>query len=226
MHRSPLKGSLGVVVTAKAEGQGMGHPMSSVGWVEVHQDRTWFGTDPGLATFIVYVDRHRVGKVPLRSSLRIPLSTGRHQMRIRQWWYLSKPTQIDVCSGQVLQFRADIPRTRIVRMLFVPTRCLELIAEQPPESPGSRKELGSSPLDLSLTTPSTNAQGHRAYLQGQFAIGALLQFVGFLVLVFGIRKSWMLIVLGTVLIIVGISVGIRLATLGHGKDRHFGRPAE
>ena len=99
------------------------------GYVEVFQDRSWFG-DPKLAVFSVYVDKKRVGKVPLQSSVRFPVAPGQHRLRVRQWYYGSRPVEVTVAAGETLRYRADVPRGEgvrgAVRMAFNPAHCLVL----------------------------------------------------------------------------------------------------
>ena len=89
----------------------------------------WFG-NPRQAAFAVYLDSRRVGKLSLNSSIKLPLDSGTHYIRIRQWYYLSPPTPVDVVAGRTIRIQAGVPKTpllrRMARMLIAPTRCLVL----------------------------------------------------------------------------------------------------
>ena len=98
------------------------HGGTEVGYVEIYQDRDWFG-DPRMAVFTVYVDGSRAGSVALKSSIRLSLSPGIHRLRIRQWFFSSPDVPINVGPGQVIRLKADVPR-----QLPFPRRFLRMLA--------------------------------------------------------------------------------------------------
>jgi hypothetical protein len=102
----------------------------SDGTLVVFQDREWFG-DPRLAAFNVTVDGHGKGKARLKSELVVPLPSGTHTVRIRQWWYRSPPLSIELPAGATLRLKADIASSRpllsrFAKMVFQPGTSLVL----------------------------------------------------------------------------------------------------
>src|SRR5581483_5101856 len=158
------------------ENETVTHPEagSAPGFIEVYQDRAWFG-DPKLAVFNVYLDKKRIGKVPLQSSVRLSVAPGQHRLRIRQWYYGSRPIAVTIEPGETKTFRADVPNKEgvrgIGRMAFKPTRCLVV---QPESGSGAELE-ASQPLP---TQRSTTLEGQEQIRQSM-VIGGAMAFLGF-----------------------------------------------
>jgi len=95
--------------------------------IAVFQDRDWYG-DPRWAVFTVSVDRKRVGTVPLHDRVVVPVTSGEHTVRIRQWWYRSPPLTVEVEPGATLMLRGSVNRSSagVVKMLFRPWSSLML----------------------------------------------------------------------------------------------------
>ena len=94
------------------------------------QDRKWFG-DPRLGSFVVYIDRKRAGVAAVGGELALDVARGRHEVRIRQWWYRSQSIEVSLEGDQVVRLRADIPRSmgfmrRMVQAIFRPSSLLVL----------------------------------------------------------------------------------------------------
>jgi hypothetical protein len=92
----------------------------------------WVG-DPRLGTFTVYLDGEKAGKVPPSESLRLTCKAGPHVLRVRQWWYLSRRTNIETYLNQELRLKAGFSRTgnviaRTLTGMFLPWRALSLTA--------------------------------------------------------------------------------------------------
>ena len=100
------------------------------GTVVVFQDRHWAGAR-WLGSFRVTIDRRPAGTVPVSSELTMEVTSGRHSVRVRQWWYRSPSLDIDVPGGGTIRLRADIARTagavqRMARMILRPSHSLTL----------------------------------------------------------------------------------------------------
>lgn len=98
--------------------------------IVVESDRDWFG-DPRLGTVAVYLDHVRVGRLRPKDRLELRCAAGGHVLRIRQWWYRSKPVQVTVSDGRTITLTADIPRDgnlirRMAIFLFTPNQALSL----------------------------------------------------------------------------------------------------
>jgi hypothetical protein len=100
------------------------------GRIVVESDRDWFG-DPRFGTFAVYLDHARAGRLRPRDRLELRCAVGGHVLRIRQWWYRSKPVQITVSEGRTITLTADILRDgnlmrRMAIFLMTPSQALSL----------------------------------------------------------------------------------------------------
>lgn len=93
--------------------------------IVVSTARRWYGY-PRLGTFVVYLDGARVGTVPPEGSLCVPCSSGRYQVRTRQWWYRSPPFEVVSEPGRTLHLMVDIVRSSLIRrmltLMFAPWR--------------------------------------------------------------------------------------------------------
>jgi hypothetical protein len=114
------------IIDARAESAGQ------IGYVEIFQDRDWFG-DPRLAAFVVYVDGARRGNLALKSMMKIQLPIGPHRIRIRQWYFMSPSLNVNVTTEETIRLKADILRAPLLRgllrMVFI-NRALELKPSQ------------------------------------------------------------------------------------------------
>jgi hypothetical protein len=100
------------------------------GRIVIESHRKWFG-DQRLGTFVVSLDGTSAGKLPPEGRVELRCASGVHVVRIRQWWYRSKPTEVQISIGQTVSLRADIPRTgsvlnRMTTFIATPWRALSL----------------------------------------------------------------------------------------------------
>jgi hypothetical protein len=103
---------------------------SSSGRIVVSSHRHWFG-DQRLSSWSVTLDGKVVGKLLPEGNVNLRCEAGAHVVRIRQWWYRSRPTEVHVTDGQTVNLVADIPREGSIvgRMFFfivAPGRALSL----------------------------------------------------------------------------------------------------
>jgi hypothetical protein len=96
----------------------------------------WFG-DPRLGTVVVYVDGIKRGRVSPGESLLVTCAPGRHEVRVRQWWYMSPRIDVEIQPEQQTILKGGINQTgsiiwRILVTLFMPWRAMTLA-----QSPGS-----------------------------------------------------------------------------------------
>jgi hypothetical protein len=102
---------------------------SATGEIVFFQDRKWFG-DRRLAAFFLTIDGRRIGKVPYRSQLAVSVAPGEHLVRVRQWWYRSPRTCVEVPPGATITLQADISRApmrrRFLTFLFRPSSALKI----------------------------------------------------------------------------------------------------
>jgi hypothetical protein len=96
----------------------------------IQSRRRWFG-DQRLGAFGVYVDGTRVGTIPPLGRLELQVMPGVHVVRIRQWWYRSRPTQITAASGGTVLLDADMSHRgsfgrRLTTYLLNPSAALSL----------------------------------------------------------------------------------------------------
>lgn len=100
------------------------------GRIVVESDRNWFG-DPRIGTFAVYLDHARAGRLRPKDRLELRCAAGDHVLRIRQWWYRSKPVLVNVSDGRTITLTADIRRDsrlvhRIAIFILTPGHALSL----------------------------------------------------------------------------------------------------
>jgi hypothetical protein len=98
--------------------------------VVVFQDRTWFG-NPQMGAFRVFLDGRAMGVAPVLGQVELPVSPGRHVVRIGQMWFRSPAVVLDVAPGSTTRLRANIPidlplLPRLARFLVSPSHCLVL----------------------------------------------------------------------------------------------------
>jgi hypothetical protein len=189
----------------------------NTGWVEIYQDRMWFG-NPRQAAFAVYVDNRKVGKLPLNSSINLPLRSGTHYIRIRQWYYLSPPTPVDVVAGRTIRIKADIPRIplmrRMGRMLIAPTRCLVLTTVGTSDAETKHSTMPSATVRL----PAPANVGLQRRVRQRMGIGGATALVGFLLILAGVSTSPAWIVLGALLLLVSMIVNVKTVILSRQAD--------
>lgn len=187
------------------------------GWVEIYQDRMWFG-NTRQAAFAVYVDNRKVGKLPLNSSINLPLRSGTHYIRIRQWYYLSPPTAVEVVAGRTIRIKADIPRTpllrRMGRMLIAPTRCLVLTAVGTSDAEAHDSAVPSAIVPL----PAPVNVGLQGRVRKRMGLGGVIAIVGFLLILVGVSTSPAVIVLGALLVLVSLVVNVSAVMLSRRAD--------
>jgi hypothetical protein len=100
------------------------------GRILVESHRQWFG-DQRLGTFRVSLDGVPAGKLLPEGSVDLACDPGVHIVRIRQWWYRSRPARVDVSAGETVALNADIPRdrnlvARLAVFMFTPFSALSL----------------------------------------------------------------------------------------------------
>jgi hypothetical protein len=100
--------------------------------IVVSTSRPWYG-DPRLGTFTVYLDGAKAGKLPPQGSLRISCPSGRHRVRVRQWWYLSRPFELTVGPASTSHLDVDLVREgsvvrRLLILMFAPWRGIAVSA--------------------------------------------------------------------------------------------------
>jgi hypothetical protein len=98
--------------------------------IRVLSNRDWFGS-PGLGTFAVYLDGSPVGKLPPVGAVDVQCEPGSHAIRIRQFWLLSKPYEVNLSAGEILSLVAGISKTgrlfqRMLQFYVHPGRALLL----------------------------------------------------------------------------------------------------
>ncbi len=107
------------------------HTMEApTGRIVVERNRDWFG-DPRFGTFAVYLDHARAGRLRPKDRLGRRCAAGGHVLRIRQWWYRSKPVQVTVSEARTVTLTADILRDgnlmrRMAILLLTPSEALSL----------------------------------------------------------------------------------------------------
>jgi hypothetical protein len=160
----------------------------------VFQDRYWFG-DPRLAAFTVSVDGKKVGRAALNSSLRVPVSPGRHTVRIRQWWFRSSRITVEVSSGSNVKLKADAPTgfAGMVKLMFRPSTALMLESSdiQPNRADANTRLRASQRARKSLLLEAT------------------LGLIGCVLILSGLKTGPALIVVGLVVLIGGTALGVR-----------------
>jgi hypothetical protein len=191
------------------------------GWIEIYQDRMWVGR-PNQAIFNAYVDKKSVGKVPLRSSLTVPVRPGTHRVRIRQWYFGSNPLEVRVSPGQVSTYRADVPRGEglrgFSRMLFNPTRCLAMTKTDEDSSAGDIPRTSITPR----VAPPGRPEDERVRRSG--AVGGLMALTGFILILIGLSTMWAVAVIGAVVVVAGLGWNIRTVVQAR-RLRHGSHPA-
>ena len=97
--------------------------------------RAWIG-DPRLGTFVVYLDGKRAGALGPKGSLRLQCAAGLHRVTARQWWYISRPLEVDLAPEREVRLTIDIVRDgsflrRILLLMVMPWRAVTVQARRP-----------------------------------------------------------------------------------------------
>lgn len=97
--------------------------------------RAWIG-DPRLGTFVVYLDRKRAGALGPQGSLRLQCAAGVHRVTARQWWYMSRPFELDLAPDREVRLTVDIRRDgsllrRILLLMMMPWRAVTVEVRPP-----------------------------------------------------------------------------------------------
>lgn len=165
----------------------------SVGYVEISQDRDWFGP-PRRAAFAVYVDGSHFGTLAIKSTIRMTLPIGPHRLRIRQFYFMSPTVNINVESGQTLRLKADIPRIPLLRRFLKMLRIFRALDLSILEG---KEEIGAQ--SVRLKSPS----------QRRVLTSAFLQLLGFALLIVSIAQhNWLLAISSIVLVLAGLGTAI------------------
>jgi hypothetical protein len=183
------------------------------GRIEIYQDRMWVGR-ANMAIFNVYVDKKHVGKVPLRSSITIPVRPGTHRVRVRQWYYGSRPLEVPVAAGETVRYRADVPSGQgirgVARMLFKPSRSLVMVKSDVLSSTGVTPEARSAIRVAPLGRPEdADITAGQAQVRRSVVIGGLIALVGFTLIAIGLPETPALAIVGAVVVAAGLAWNIR-----------------
>lgn len=167
------------------------------GGIEVLNKYQWVG-NPRLGRLGVSIDGKAAGSAPLGGSFWATVAPGSHTVRISLWrWYRSRRVDIDVPAGSTVVLDGDIDRSvsvvrRMADMLFHPLSCMVLKVQ-------ATRPTGERVLD---ERPEAATQAQRRFSR-QFALGALVEVVGFLLIVVGARISWPVALVGLVAVVGG-----------------------
>ena len=103
--------------------------VEGAGQLVVRNDYRWL-LNPRWGEFHVYVDGRLAGVAPLGGAFALDLPQGDHRVRVRLWFYLSKPIGIEISRMQPVILIADFPRSgmgRFFKAMFRPWVVLELV---------------------------------------------------------------------------------------------------
>jgi hypothetical protein len=78
----------------------------------------------------VYLDGNQAGVAPPQQQLRIECEVGSHRVHVRQWWFRSKPLDVEVKPGAGLMLTADLrgsPWTKVWTAVVSPGRSLVVL---------------------------------------------------------------------------------------------------
>jgi hypothetical protein len=171
--------------------------------IVVNSHRKWYLNDRG-GTFSVSLDGRRVGSVAPLGKLEMPCTSGTHVVRVRQWWFRSKPTPVEVEEGRVTAVEVEDPSQRPFLRTFVSGFF----------RPGSMLTLSIAPSEgaHSGQVPDTQSNAtEKARVQRDMAISVILQVLGFgALLLAASTRIWGLAVPAIGLIVLGLGFGIRL----------------
>ena len=83
----------------------------------------------GAGAFRIIVDGRFAGVVVAAGSKELPITPGKHSIRIRWRWYSSRKVLFDISPSESVVFTANIPKTfnSVLRLFFLPrsSLCLE-----------------------------------------------------------------------------------------------------
>lgn len=105
-------------------------PTTQYAQIVVENARKWFG-DQRLGAFHVALDGAGAGMAFPGQQLNVECAPGTHTVRIRQWWYRSRPVTVDLSPGERCHLVADAPRgggllRRMATLMVRPSRSLSL----------------------------------------------------------------------------------------------------
>jgi hypothetical protein len=145
----------------------------SAATIVVATGRDWYG-DPRLGTFTVYLDGKKAGTLPPCGRLVVSCRSGRHVVRVRQWWYLSPRLEVEASGVSPLVLDADVSRRdsllrRLLTMMFVPWRGLSLAV-----APG----VSTADLHPANENAATSGRRVRAWPFAWVFAGAVVLLVG------------------------------------------------
>jgi hypothetical protein len=194
------------------------------GWLEVVNRYQWIH-DPHQGRFRVYLDGKAAGWAPLSGSLRVPVSPGRHVVRVRLWWYLSPRVGAGVGPGQAVRLEADIARElpvhqRMLLTMFRPFHSLSLTVGAPGGS-GALGEAGTADEHLGAGG-SLWAPGRRRRARAAFRAARYVTLAGLLSMYVGVHADALAVVIaGAVLACSGAGITTRGMVLVHRtRDRN------
>jgi hypothetical protein len=103
---------------------------AAVGTLIVENSQDWFGNQ-NLGAFSVRVDETQAAVVLPRQQVTLMCHSGSHVVRVRRWWFRSRPLVLQVQAGETIQLAADVVRqgtllTRVLTTTFRPSRALNL----------------------------------------------------------------------------------------------------
>ncbi len=85
-----------------------------------------------LAMMKIHVDGQEVGKVGYMKDVSIPVSPGRHEVKVSMNWIKSKPLQVDILQGETLFLKCGLPLFFAnERVLFTPNKAFFLEQASP-----------------------------------------------------------------------------------------------
>jgi hypothetical protein len=170
----------------------------SGGGIEVVNRYQWVA-NPRQGRLRVSIDGKSAGFAPLEGSLRATVAPGNHTVRISLWrWYWSRRVDVDVQAGSTVVLEGDIDRSatvlkRMADMLIHPLSCMVL------------KVQATRPSDERMPDErqaAATAQAQRQHTR-QITLGALVEIVGFLLLIVGAHTAWPIALLGVVVVVAG-----------------------
>jgi len=171
--------------------------------IVVDSNRQWY-LNSRSGTFIVTLDGKRVGAVAPVDRLEVPCTPGTHVLRIRQWWFRSSATPVEVADGSRTRIEVDDPSQRPflkswVTGMITPWRALSLsVGEAQP---------GVSEVEP-RTVGSNATEGARRTVSVMLVAVFVLSLLGFSLLLVAVEhKVLVLAVVAGVLIALGLLLG-------------------
>ena len=93
--------------------------------------RQGFGLELRRGTFSIVVDGTDVGSIELHDTIELPVTPGRHTLRVHKGRYSSRDVTFDVADGEVANFRCHgaMVWPRYVASIIVPSLAISLTRE-------------------------------------------------------------------------------------------------